>query len=101
MPFPIQRTFKITQENRCEMFTPEHFNTRSQDLEEAFQDAGQFYWENLKNKPTDIPFGKSSLPIVLPRELVQDIDTLEDWNRAEILYKIVTPSPKETINVKK
>ena len=43
MPFPIQRTFKITQDDRCEMFWKENFMKRSQDLEEAYQDAGQFY----------------------------------------------------------
>ncbi len=86
MPFPIQRTFKITKENRCEMFTPQYFSARSQDLEEAYQDAGQFYWENLQNKATDIPFGQSSIPVILPRYFVQDIDTLEDWQRAEQLY---------------
>ena len=89
MPFPIQRTFKITKNNRCEMFWPENFMTRSQDLEEAYQDAGQFYWENTSNKLTDIPFGKDSIPIVLPRHLVQDIDTLEDWERAELLYNLI------------
>jgi N-acylneuraminate cytidylyltransferase/pseudaminic acid cytidylyltransferase len=89
MPFPIQRTFKITKDNRCEMFTPKYFSYRSQDLEEAYQDAGQFYWENLDNEFFDIPFGKSSIPIILPRELVQDIDTLEDWNMAEKLYRIL------------
>jgi pseudaminic acid cytidylyltransferase len=92
MPFPIQRTFKITRDNRCQMFTPEYFTARSQDLEEAYQDAGQFYWENLHNEATDIPFGKSSIPIILPRELVQDIDTLEDWSRAEKLYQILYPN---------
>ena len=88
MPFPIQRTFKITN-NRCSMFTPEHFNTRSQDLAEAYQDAGQFYWENTNKEFSDIPFGKDSIPIILPRHLVQDIDTLEDWKRAELMYKVL------------
>ena len=88
MPFPIQRTLKKTKNDRCEMFFPEHFKTRSQDLEEAYQDAGQFYWENLNIKATDIAFRKSSIPIVLPRYLVQDIDTLEDFKRAEMMYKI-------------
>jgi pseudaminic acid cytidylyltransferase len=87
MPFPIQRTFKITKDQRCQMFTPEYFSSRSQDLEEAYQDAGQFYWENINKKFTDIPFGKDSIPIILPRYLVQDIDTLEDWKQAELLYK--------------
>ena len=89
MPFPIQRTFKITQNERCEMFWPEHFQTRSQDLEESFQDAGQFYWTNLNIKSNEIIFGKDSIPIILPRFLVQDIDTLEDWQRAEIMYEVI------------
>jgi len=98
MPFPIQRTFKITGNGRCEMFTPEHFMTRSQDLEEAYQDAGQFYWENLHKQFSDIPFGQDSIPVVLPRYLVQDIDTLEDWKRAEIMYKVINDG-EENSNV--
>jgi pseudaminic acid cytidylyltransferase len=89
MPFPIQRTFKITKDERCEMFWPENFSKRSQDLEEAFQDAGQFYWTNLNIKSNEIIFAKDSIPIILPRFLVQDIDTLEDWQRAEIMYEVI------------
>jgi CMP-N-acetylneuraminic acid synthetase len=89
MPFAIQRTFKITKNGRCKMFMPEHFTSRSQDLEKAYQDAGQFYWTNLNNKSDDIIFGKDSIPIILPRDLVQDIDTLEDWQRAEKLYALI------------
>ena len=89
MPFPIQRTFKIDNNGRCEMFTPEHYNSRSQDLEEAYQDAGQFYWKKLNKKSDEIMFGKDSIPIILPRHLVQDIDTLEDWQRAEIMYEVI------------
>ena len=88
MPFPIQRTFKVDENERCEMFTPEHYMTRSQDLEEAYQDAGQFYWTKTNVSSDDIIFGKSSIPIILPRHLVQDIDTMEDWERAEKLYKL-------------
>ena len=94
MPFPIQRTFKITQNERCEMFWPEHFQTRSQDLEEAYQDAGQFYWTNLNIKSNEIIFGKDSIPIILPRFLVQDIDTLEDWIRAEFMYEAILRTKK-------
>ncbi|MFW2612909.1 pseudaminic acid cytidylyltransferase [Aliarcobacter butzleri] len=89
MPFPIQRTFKITSNERCKMFWPENFLKRSQDLEEAFQDAGQFYWTNLNIKSDEITFGKDSIPIILPRYLVQDIDTLEDWQRAEFMYEVI------------
>jgi N-acylneuraminate cytidylyltransferase len=86
--FPIQRAIRITPAGRVEMFNPEHFNTRSQDLEEAWHDAGQFYWGQaqawLQNK---VIFGPTSVPIKLPRHRVQDIDTPEDWVRAEWLFK--------------
>ena len=88
MPFPIQRTFKIDN-GRCKMFTPQYYNSRSQDLEEAYQDAGQFYWSKIGQKSNEIFFGKDSIPIILPRYLVQDIDTLEDWERAEIMYRVL------------
>ena len=89
MPSPIQRTFKITDNGRCKMFMPENFSSRSQDLEEAYQDAGEFYWQKLSKKSNETMFGADSIPIVLPRYLVQDIDTLEDWKRAEMMYKII------------
>jgi len=89
MPYPIQRTFKLNDVGRCEMFTPEHFTTRSQDLEEAYQDAGQFYWTKVNEKSDDIMFGKDSIPIILPRHLVHDIDTFEDWKRAEVIYESI------------
>ena len=101
MPFPIQRTFKIDTNDRCEMFTPEHYITRSQDLEEAYQDAGQFYWSKIGKKSDEIMFGKDSIPIILPRHLVQDIDTLEDWTRAEKLYQNLYPDIYDEWNNKK
>ena len=70
------------------MFNPEHFTTRSQDLEEAFHDAGQFYWGRaaawLAGKQL---FSHDAAPVPLPRYRVQDIDTTEDWERAEWLFK--------------
>jgi len=89
MPYPIQRAFKIDNSGRCLMFTPEFYNTRSQDLEESYQDAGQFYWDKIGIHSDEIMFGKDSIPIILPRYLVQDIDTLEDWDRAELMYETV------------
>ena len=87
-PFPIQRAVRIGHGNRLEMFHPEHFNTRSQDLDEAWHDAGQFYWGRahswLANK---VLFGRDTVPVVLPRHRVQDIDTQEDWERAEWMFR--------------
>tara|TARA_B100001250_G_C19734076_1_gene759943 strand:- start:172 stop:870 length:699 start_codon:yes stop_codon:yes gene_type:complete len=88
--FTIQRAFKLNSEGRCEMFNPENFTKRSQDFEEAYQDAGQFYWTNLKNKnPNDIMFSDKSFPIIIPKYLVQDIDSMEDWHRAELMYETI------------
>lgn len=92
MPFPVQRSFTVTKEGRAKMFYPEFYNTRSQDLEESYQDAGQFYWTNRerqKASPAGIMFGEQSIPVVIPRYLVQDIDTPEDWLRAELMYEVI------------
>lgn len=86
--FPIQRAIRITQAQRVEMFNPKHFGTRSQDLEEAYHDAGQFYWGRASAwRANQMIFGPSAAPVILPRHRVQDIDTPEDWLRAEWLFK--------------
>lgn len=86
--FPIQRAIRITQDKRVEMIQPEHFSTRSQDLEEAWHDAGQFYWGKAEAWRQGKPlFSKDAAPVALPRYRVQDIDTPEDWARAELMAK--------------
>jgi N-acylneuraminate cytidylyltransferase len=89
-PFPIQRAIKITSNGLVQMFQPEYYMTRSQDLESSYHDAGQFYWSVtdavLNNTPA---FSEASIPIILPRHQVQDIDTEEDWQRAEFMFKAV------------
>jgi len=86
--FPIQRAIKIKIDGSVEAFFPENSKKRSQDLEEAYHDAGQFYWGKAEAFLQGIEiFSESSLPVVLPRYLVQDIDTLEDWTRAELMYQ--------------
>lgn len=86
--FPIQRALRLTATGRVEMFHPEHFNTRSQDLEEAYHDAGQFYWGRSSAWQAGRPiFSPAAAPVILPRHRVQDIDTPEDWERAEWMFK--------------
>jgi pseudaminic acid cytidylyltransferase len=89
-PAPIQRALRRLPDGSCEMFQPEHRLTRSQDLEEAYHDVGQFYWGIrdawLSDEPT---FGRSARLLVLPRWRVQDIDTPEDWHRAELMMRAV------------
>ncbi len=87
--YPIWRSFRITEQGRCEMFWQENFPKRSQDLEEAYHDVGQFYWERVGVESDDIPFGRDAIAIKIPRYLVQDIDTVEDWKRAEMIYRVL------------
>ncbi|NSL55169.1 pseudaminic acid cytidylyltransferase [Uliginosibacterium aquaticum] len=87
-PFPIQRAVRLDEAQHVRMFQPEHFATRSQDLEEAWHDAGQFYWGRREAWLAGTPiFSPRSLGLPVPRHRVQDIDTPEDWLRAEWLFK--------------
>lgn len=87
-PSPIQRALRLKSDGRVAMFHPEQFHTRSQDLECAYHDAGQFYWGRAEAWSAGKPiFSTDAVPIVLPRHMVQDIDTMEDWERAEWLFK--------------
>lgn len=86
-PFPIQRAIRINAQGSVEALYPENIFKRSQDLEEAYHDAAQFYWGRAEAFINDIvTFSSASVPIILPRHLVQDIDTLEDWRRAELMF---------------
>lgn len=87
-PFPVQRALRITKTGRTAMLQPEHIATRSQDLEQAYHDAGQFYWGRCNAWLNECPvFGESSAPVEIPRAQVQDIDTEEDWQRAQWLFQ--------------
>jgi N-acylneuraminate cytidylyltransferase len=86
--FPIQRALRRTAQGRVRMFEPSHFSTRSQDLEEAWHDAGQFYWGRSSAwLREEMMFSEAAAPVPMPRHRVQDIDTLEDWTRAEWLFR--------------
>ena len=92
-PFPIWRGVERDDEGNIQMFWPEHFATRSQDLKEVYHDVGQFYWGTpdawLSGQPI---FSDAATSIVLPRHLVQDIDTPEDWLRAQLMHKALFSS---------
>ena len=86
--FPIFRALKRNIDGSLSMFWPENEHVRSQDLPEAYHDAGQFYWGTAEAfLKRDSIYSSASVPIVLPRCLVQDIDSPEDWERAEQMFK--------------
>jgi len=87
-PHPIFRSMRRSENGRMEFVYPEYELTRTQDLERAFHDAGQFYWGRadawlqLKKMHTD------GIGMEIPSYRVVDIDTEDDWKRAEVLFKM-------------
>ena len=83
--YPIDRSLQLTDQHRVTMRWPENLNVRSQDLPEAYHDAGQFYWfRSAYLQKEQTLYGNNSGAIVLPSGEVQDIDTPEDWQLAEL-----------------
>lgn len=93
--FPIQRALRRNDAGEVDMFDPAQIQTRSQDLEEAWHDAGQFYWGRAKSWASNQGiFVKGTQGLALPRHLVQDIDTDEDWLRAErMMHSLAAGAP--------
>lgn len=85
--FPIQRAIRIDDAGRVRMFQPEYYASRSQDLESAWHDAGQFYWGTAEAWQANGPLFSRAAAVILPRHRVQDIDTPEDWQRAEWMFR--------------
>jgi pseudaminic acid cytidylyltransferase len=85
---PIQRAFTQRSDGGIEMYLPEQFNTRTQDLPVTLHDAAQFYWGRpdawLDGRRI---FDRWSVPVMIPRWRVQDIDEPEDWQRAESVFR--------------
>jgi N-acylneuraminate cytidylyltransferase len=88
--YPIWRSFKIKKNNRLEMLWPKYLKSRSQDLPEVYHDSGSFYWISLNAFKQEMNlFTANNSPLVLSEKEVQDIDTQEDWELAELKYKLI------------
>jgi N-acylneuraminate cytidylyltransferase len=86
--YPIQRALRI-ENARLAMILPENINSRSQDLMPAYHDAGQWYW--FRTEPflrRGQVFGEACRPVVLGELEAQDIDEQDDWELAEIKYRL-------------
>ena len=93
--YPIFRALKLNESERIEMFWPENLKKRSQDLPEAYHDAGQFYWAKVNKYQKDRRFfSNDAKPVIIPRKLVQDIDTPEDWENAELMHRLLFQNKK-------
>tara|TARA_Y100000590_G_scaffold468773_1_gene653037 strand:- start:743 stop:1438 length:696 start_codon:yes stop_codon:yes gene_type:complete len=91
----IFRSFKKNKNKKLKIIFPKKINKRSQDLTEAYHDAGQFYWSLAKtwtNKQNI--FACNSKILLLPRWRVQDIDVMDDWKKAEIIFHLLKKKKK-------
>jgi len=95
-PYPIFRALNVDNKGRIKMLWENHKDTRSNDLPETYHDAGQFYWAHTERFMQEKElFSVDTVPVVLPRYLVQDIDTHEDWKTAELMYTALRMREKE------
>lgn len=88
--YPIQRSLRINEDGYVAMKFPEHLRSRTQDLEKVYHDAGQFYFvktDALENEKT--VWCKRTRPLVLSELEVQDLDTVTDWQLAEMKYQLL------------
>lgn len=84
--YPVQRALAL-RNGRLPMLHPEHYDSRSQDLEPAYHDAGQWYWLRVeKFLASKELMGANSGGIIVPELETQDIDTEEDWTLAELKF---------------
>ena len=87
--YPILRSLKMDEHGEVSMNWPEYAKTRSQDLAPAYHDSGTFYWHKVKPWMSGQRKGGG---IVIDEDLVQDIDTEQDWRMAEMKYRLLNPN---------
>ena len=86
---PIQRALKLGKENQTSSFYPEFENERTQDCVQTYFDAGLFYWGKRQLWLDNYNIHQNGIGYKIPSWRAIDIDNLEDWEKAEILYKYI------------
>jgi pseudaminic acid cytidylyltransferase len=89
-PSAIQRSLKRLSDGKMQPFYSEYESIRTQDLEPAYYDAGQFYWGKVNAWLSNPNIHSGGLGYTIPNWRVVDVDTLDDWTRAEIIYRSIT-----------
>ena len=87
-PSAIERSFQLGSDELARMNYPDKFNIRTQDLPANYFDCGQFYWGSARNWLTRESLFESSAFINIPPWRIHDIDTLDDWHRAEMFFEV-------------
>jgi pseudaminic acid cytidylyltransferase len=92
----VQRALRRGADGRTQPMYPQHAGTRTQDLEPAFHDAGQFYWGRAAVWLAGGHPHERARTILLPRSRVVDIDTPDDWIVAEALFEARRAAPPQS-----
>jgi pseudaminic acid cytidylyltransferase len=87
-PHPIQRAFKLSKKNKLIFFKKKNGQLRTQDLVKSYHDAGQFYWGSVSNWLSKKKIHTSGIGLQIPKWRTVDIDNLQDWKKAELLFKV-------------
>jgi pseudaminic acid cytidylyltransferase len=88
---PIQRAMRQLPDGKMQFFSPEYELTRTQDLEKSYHDAGQFYWGKSSAWLEQKRMHTDGLGLPIPNWRVVDIDSADDWRRAELIFKAINP----------
>ncbi len=86
-PASVQRALRRDNQGNMMPLYPEHYFSRTQDLEPTYYDTGQFYWGKAEAWLQNPKIHSQGSGYVIPNWRVADIDTLDDWKRAELMYK--------------
>lgn len=87
---PVQRALRVDKHNKSQMFWPENLEKRSQDLEPAYHDAGQFYWFRPHQLKITKKIWTNNCGVVINSALeAHDIDHEDDWKLAELKYQLM------------
>lgn len=89
--FSIFRAFLERDDGTIALREPQHRHTRSQDLSTAYHDAAQFYFVNVEKylKSCQLFADANVRGVKIPNSSLVDIDTPDDWIRAEKYYKLL------------
>lgn len=84
----VQRSFFVNSRKQIHLHFPKYESSRTQDLEPSYEDAGQFYCGKAINWVSKVPiFSSNSTIYEMKEEGIYDIDTNEDWKKAETFFK--------------
>ena len=90
---PIQRAMRRSESGKMSLYSPQFEMTRTQDLEKSFHDAGQFYWGKAAAWLEQKKMHTAGLGMPIPHWRVVDIDSEDDWRRAELLFRALQEAP--------